>query len=34
MIRDLVMGATKATYLKAWEEKIEQIRQLNDKAYK
>lgn len=33
-IRDLMMGAAKATYIQAWEKKMNELRQLNPKAWR
>ena len=33
MLRELVMAASKATYLEAYEEKMNQIKEINNKAY-
>ncbi|KAK7313889.1 hypothetical protein VNO77_39093 [Canavalia gladiata] len=33
MIRDLMMGAAKCTYIEAWEDKMNQIKKINSKAY-
>lgn len=33
MLRELVMAASKATYLEAYEEKMNQIKERNNKAY-
>lgn len=32
-IRDLMMGAAKATYIQAWEKKMNELRQLDPKAW-
>ena len=33
LLRDLMMGAAKATYIEAWEEKMAQIRTIDEKAH-
>lgn len=33
-IRDLIMGAAKATYFSAWEDKMNQLKQINEDAYR
>lgn len=33
LLRDLKMGAAKATYFKAWEDKMKQIKEVDSKAY-
>jgi len=34
LIRDLMMAAAKATYVEAWEEKMQEIKKLSEPAYK
>nr|KYP37207.1 hypothetical protein KK1_041613 [Cajanus cajan]KYP37210.1 hypothetical protein KK1_041616 [Cajanus cajan] len=33
LLRDLMMGAAKATFVEAWDEKMQQIKKINSKAY-
>lgn len=33
LIRDLMMGAAKATYFEAWKEKMEEIKNVDAKAH-
>ncbi|KAL5148693.1 hypothetical protein HKD37_13G035689 [Glycine soja] len=33
LLKDLVMGASKATYEEAWEDKMTQIKEVSEEAY-